>query len=416
MPIRFAINCLRPVIVDIFPPMRLPFLPLLLFVLFNLLIDGYIFSALRHRCKIQMPAKAYLWGSIFLYLVISVLVVLPYRTGSNSLLLGVMWALFAYISIYVSKYLFVIFDLIARIPELFRRNRLKWLSVAGGVVAIVTFATMWWGALINRYRINDVEQEVRVANLPQSFDGYRIVQLSDLHVGSFGNDTTFVSRLVDHVNSLNPDLIVFTGDIVNRKTDELTPFLKPLSRLKARDGVKSILGNHDYGDYTTWPSQEAKKENLARLIGMQKDMGWDLLLNSTSFIHRDSTDSVAIIGVENIGDPPFHVYGSLDRAYRTLADDVCKILLSHNPAHWVNDINGRNSINIPLTLSGHTHAMQVELFGLSPAAFRYPTWGGLYSDSDSTHQLYVNIGEGTVGMPARIGATPEVTVITMKKK
>ncbi len=224
-----------------------------------------------------------------------------------------------------------------------------------------------------------------------------------------------MSRLVDHINSLDPDLIVFTGDIVNRKTDEITPFVEVLGRLHAPDGVIAILGNHDYGDYMTWPSDEAKRENMQMLYDTYDTAGINLLLNQTEWIRRGN-DSIAIIGVENIGDPPFPIYGSLSKAYPIPGDSTTKILLSHNPAHWVDSISGNDKARIQLTLAGHTHAMQIEMFGISPAALRYKTWGGLYADSHERHQLYVNIGAGTVGMPMRLGATPEVTLLTLRRR
>ena len=251
------------------------------------------------------------------------------------------------------------------------------------------------------------EVDVEIPNLPAQFDNYKIAQISDFHVGTYGNDTSYVADVVEQVNALNPDLVVFTGDIVNSKTEELEPHVSPLSRLTAPDGVFSILGNHDYGDYSEWASPQAKQANRDRMIQLQKAMGWQLLNNETSIVYRGS-DSIAVIGVENIGDPPFHVYGSLPKAYKNLNDSVTKILLSHNPAHWVDSISGHKDVNIPLTLSGHTHAMQMEILGWSPAEYRYRTWGGLYADENREHQLYVNIGVGTVGIPSRIGATPEI--------
>ena len=209
---------------------------------------------------------------------------------------------------------------------------------------------------------------------------------------------------------------MFTGDIVNRRSNELLPHTGALSRITARDGVYSILGNHDYGDYCEWPSAKAKQDNMNLLRSLQKGMGWKLLLNETEWLRRGG-DSIAIIGVENIGDPPFHTYGDLAISYPgNLGDTTTKILLSHNPMHWVNDISGHTDKNIALTLAGHTHAMQMELFGWSPAEWRYPTWGGLYTDPEGRQNLYVNIGIGAVGMPMRIGATPEITTITLRKK
>ena len=341
------------------------------------------------------------------------LICVPKRSGSGAELTMIMWGLYAFMSVYIPKFLFVVFDLLASVPRLWHRPRVSALDIAGGALGALVFVLMWWGALINRYDIDIREVEVKIEGLPDEFDGYTIAQISDMHVGTFGTDTSFVADIVATVNGLEPDLVAFTGDIVNRRSDELVPFVPVLSRLRGRDGVYSILGNHDYGDYYNWPSEDAKSDNLQELLVMQHVMGWEMLNNDHSFIRRGN-DSIAIIGVENVGDPPFHTYGDLDAAYPDVADPNVKILLSHNPAHWTDDIKDSPDKNIALTLAGHTHAMQMSLFGWSPAVFRYPTWGGLYGDDDK-HQLYVNIGLGEVGIPARIGARPEITLITLRK-
>lgn len=384
-------------------------------VLLNLGTDAYIYNVLRKRCASKTPARIQLFSAIILYILLIVTVCLPRRSGSEDMLLCVMWLLFGYMSVYIGKYLFLIFDVLASVPRLWRHKRIKFLSVFGGILGVTVFLSMWWGALINRYRIQVREVTVEIAGLPDSFDGYKITQFSDLHTGSYRNDTSFVSKLVNKINSLDSDVIFFTGDIVNRRTDELIPFTGVLSELEAPDGVYSIMGNHDYGDYSTWKDDKAKRENMELLYRLQKNMGWRLLLNEHSFIER-GVDSIAIIGVENIGDPPFKSYGSLDISYPDLGDDRTKILLTHNPAHWVDSVSQHQDINIDLALSGHTHAMQMEALGVSPAVFRYKTWGGLYFSPDKEKSLYVNIGCGTVGIPMRLGATPEITVITLKKK
>ena len=396
--------------------MRLPLVGMLVLVMVNLAADTYIYIQCRRRFRGLIPAKLQLFSAIALYLLLAVVVCLPYRSGSETLLTAVMWLLFGYFSIYIPKYLFVVFDLVASVPKLFGRRRFRWLSLVGAFAGCVLFIAMWWGALINRYRVDVREVTVECAGLPAAFDGYRIVQFSDLHVGTYGDDTSFVEKVVDRINSQNPDLIVFTGDIVNRRTDEIVPFVSVLSGLEAPDGVVSILGNHDYGDYSDWESPEAKAHNMAEMYKAQSDMGWRLLLNEHIFLHRGN-DSVAVIGVENIGDPPFHSYGSLYKAYPDVSDGNAKILLSHNPAHWVDSVSGNEAVNIDLTLSGHTHAMQIEVCGVSPAVFRYRTWGGLYSPENGFGgKLYVNIGLGTVGIPMRLGATPEITVITLTSR
>ncbi len=397
--------------------MRLPLLLILPILILDILADWYICRAVWRRCtrgaRFWRPVS--LWSSIVLGVGLLAAIAWPKKSASDYDLTGLMWFLYCYFSIYVPKYLFIIIDLLGKVTQLWHRRRIKGFAHAGIAVAVVTFGLMWWGALVNRYSIEVKEVEFADPSLPSSFEGLTIAQISDLHTGSYGSDTTYVAKVVEAVNALHPDIIVFTGDIVNRRSSELRPFVPALSRLNAPLGVYSVLGNHDYGDYYAWRSAADKEANMQELYRMQHDMGWALLNNESRTFHA-GPDSLVLIGVENIGDPPFPVYGDLDKAYPgDLADPAFKILLSHNPAHWVDDIAGSPDKNIALTLSGHTHAMQMELFGLSPATFRYDTWGGMYDDSDSSRRLYVNIGIGEVGIPARIGATPEITLFTLRR-
>lgn len=394
--------------------MRFPLLPILIILIFNLLIDFYLWRRLKKSSYNILWRKLHVVLASICNIALVVVICVPKRSGDNADLSSIMWTIYAWFSIYIPKLLFVFFDLLASIPLIFHRKRLKILDLAGIAIAGVIFIIMWWGALINRYNIDVNRVDVEIEGLPAAFDGYTIAQISDLHVGTYGYDTTYVAEVVNEVNSLSPNMIAFTGDIVNRISSELEPFVGTLSQLKAPDGVYSILGNHDYGDYYNWPSDAQKQANLENLCNLQKQMGWKMLNNAYDIVRRNN-DSIAIIGVENVGDPPFHTYGDLDAAYPALDDPTTKILLSHNPAHWDNDIQDAPDKNIALTLSGHTHAMQMCVFGWSPAAFRYPTWSGLYKDNDK-HQLYVNIGIGEVAIPARIGATPEITLITLRAK
>ena len=394
--------------------MRFPLLPILIILIFNLLIDFYLWRRLKKSSYNILWRKLHVVLASICNIALVVVICVPKRSGDNADLSSIMWTIYAWFSIYIPKLLFVFFDLLASVPLIFHRKRLKILDLAGIVIAAAVFIIMWWGALINRYNIDVNRVDVEIEGLPAAFDGYTIAQISDLHVGTYGYDTTYVAEVVDEVNSLSPNMIAFTGDIVNRISSELEPFVGTLSQLKAPDGVYSILGNHDYGDYYNWPSDAQKQANLEHLCNLQKQMGWKMLNNAYDIVRR-SNDSIAIIGVENVGDPPFHTYGDLDAAYPALDDPTTKILLSHNPAHWDNDIQDAPDKNIALTLSGHTHAMQMCVFGWSPAAFRYPTWSGLYKDNDK-HRLYVNIGIGEVAIPSRIGATPEITLITLRAK
>ncbi len=391
--------------------MRAPFVALLTILLVCLAADAYIYVQLRRRCKSRFwPLVQLVSALLLLGMMIVEMCLLPKQIGEKQLL-GKMWLLYTYLSIYLPKYVAILFDLIASLPRLWHRHRIKWLTATGIGAAVVIFAAMWWGALINRFNIDVTHVDVPVPGLPASMNGLRIVQFSDLHTGTFGRDTTFTSELIDSINAQHADVIVFTGDIVNRHSGEMEPFVRTLSRLHAPMGVYAILGNHDYGDYFNWPAPQIKQANMQLLYDLYKQTGIRLLRNETVWLRRGA-DSLALIGVENIGEPPFTTYGSLRRAYPNLSDSIPKVLLSHNPRHWTDSIATDPAANVALTLSGHTHAMQIEIGKWSPSAWRYDTWGGMYTD-DAHRQLYVNIGAGTVGMPMRIGATPEITVITL---
>ena len=387
--------------------MRFPLLLALIALAINIALDFYIWR----RLKRPGLRKVYLWLSVALSALWLGIIFAPKSYGNDDAMQHLIWALYVYWSVYIPKYVFFIFDAAAAIPHLFRRRRWHWLSGIGAGVAAVVFAALWWGARVGRFRLDVKEICVDIPGLPAELRGARIVQISDWHVGSYGRDTTFVARTVDVINALRPDAVVFTGDIVNRHSDELRPFMAPLSRLHAPLGVYSIMGNHDYGDYYRWPSEEAHRADADSLRVMQRRMGWRMLDNEAVALSAPS-GRLILMGVENIGEPPFTTRGDLRRAYPALADSFPKILLSHNPRHWTDSISGNPDANIALTLSGHTRAMQMRIGNFSPAAWRYPTWGGLYDDG-AGHRLYVNTGLGTVGLPMRIGATPEITVITL---
>ncbi len=391
--------------------MRLGLITLLVFFILNLGVDFYIFRALMSDLRRQFWCKIQFWSALIFAAGLIVLMFLPINSLPDKVIGWLMWVIFGYIAVYLAKYTFFIFDIFSRIPLLCHHPRWKWLSVTGAILGLGGFCWLWWSALYTRFTYDVKEVDVIVKNLPENFNGFKIVQISDLHLGTYSDDTTFVSQIVGEINSLKPDIVLFTGDIVNRSSEELKPFISTLSNLHAPYGVYSILGNHDYGDYKEWPDENAKAANLDSLVSYQKQMGWNLMRNETAWLVNEG-DSIALIGVENVGDPPFHTYGDLSKAYKDTKDNRTKILLSHNPAHWHKDI--RNSDNkVDLTLSGHTHAMQFEIFGWSPISFRYNEWGGLYVD-DRDNQIYVNIGLGTVGFPARVGATPEITLLTLK--
>lgn len=396
--------------------MRFNYLLAIVGFIICLLIDLYIYKVISRRThrRRKLLTRLHVTSAVAGYACLLAAIIIPRQSGDNSMLVTDMWLIFIFMTMLLCKLLFCIIDWISLIPRVFHRRRLGWLSKAGGVVAITLFIAMWWGSLINRNRISITNVNIDSDRWPEAFNDYRIAQISDLHVGTWNNDTTFLSRLVDKINSLKPDMIVFTGDIVNRQSDEFTPMVSTFARLDAPDGVYAIMGNHDYGDYRSWPDENAHRadrENLKRLYELT---GHRLLLNETEYIHR-ANDSIALIGVENIGEYPFATYGDLNAAYPDTSDSLPKILLSHNPAHWVFDIKDNPKQNIDLTLSGHTHAMQVQIAGHTPSSWRYSTPWGLYTDSLG-HSLFVNRGAGTVGMPMRLGATPEITLITLRSK
>lgn len=397
--------------------MRFPLLLILMVLAAGFLADWYVLrlfraapgakpSRLRAVCR-----SAFIIVSALASATLIVVACAPKKSGSDGQLVSIMWGIFAYASVYVPTFIFVLISVVRQGLGRLLRRRLRGIAIGGGAVALALFAAMWWGALVTRYSIDVRRVEVPVAGLPASFRGFTIAQISDIHTGTYGDNPRFLAKLVERVNSLHPDIILFTGDIVNRHSDELVPFMASLSELDAPCGVWSVMGNHDYGEYYRWPSEEARLADVARLKQMQGQMGWHMLNNQNAAIRRGS-DSIMLIGVENIGDPPFTTYGNLKQAYATLDDTNVKILMTHNPAHWTDSISDNPSANVALTLSGHTHAMQMRVLGWSPASLRYPAWGGLYADTLGRH-LYVNIGIGEVGFPSRIGAAPEVTLITL---
>ncbi len=408
--------------------MRMPLPAMLLMIISAIAADIYIYFDIRAYCrkekKRHWPAF-YLVTCAFCYGLLIAILCSPLRDRSSSIS-SVMWMLYTFLSIYIPKFLYVIFSLVGRILPAYRRRKVNYGAMLGFPLAIIVCLLMWWGVVFTRHDIEVIPVEIFSEKLPPAFDNYKIVQFSDAHVGTWGKDTTFISKLVDRINSLDPDLIVFTGDIVNRETGELEPFMKVLSRLNAKDGVYSILGNHDYGDYIDWEYSSERATNNALLQVWQKQMGWTMLNNEHRFIRHDN-DSIALIGVENWGEPPFHQYGNLGKAYNlsgdsinNVNDDKFKILLSHNPEHWNQEVTKIS--NIDLTLSGHTHAMQFMIrlgdWKWSPAGFRYQQWGGLYerlNPKGEPMKLYVNIGCGEVAIPSRIGAIPEITEIILKR-
>ena len=295
-------------------------------------------------------------------------------------------------------------------------QRRKFISQITLTLASIPFGALLYGMYRGKYNYKVFSYELEFDDLPVSFDGFKLTHISDIHCGSFDNPEK-VKYGIDLINKQDSDVIMFTGDLVNNVSKELNPWKDLFSSLKAEHGVYSILGNHDYGDYMSWDNDQDKINNLENLKKIQNEMGFKLLLNENDFIIKNG-EKLAIIGVENWGAGGFKKSGDLNKAIEGVSNADFKILLSHDPSHWNNQVVPHNFI-FPLTLSGHTHGMQ---FGIdipgwikwSPIKWRYPEFAGLYQKAKQ--YLYVNRGFGYLAYPGRVGMWPEITVITLKKR
>lgn len=293
-------------------------------------------------------------------------------------------------------------------------GKLFWKSFKAGLwILLLPPLVLLYGALIERNQTQTNSIEIKSKNIPSSFNGYKIVHISDIHLRSFIGREKILAKMVEEINAQQADAILFTGDLVTQNSSEFKTTKDILSRLKAHDGVFSILGNHDYSFYNQWNSAEERKKDADAIIEQQKAMGWNLLLNENINItksHNGKTDSISIIGVENTSSKhKFRSFGNLLKASEG-ANGKFKILLTHDPSHWRTEVLPKTDID--LTLSGHTHAMQSTLFGWSIISLVYKEYKGLYTEGKQ--HLYVNIGLGETMFPFRVGAKPEITVITLK--
>lgn len=293
-------------------------------------------------------------------------------------------------------------------------SRSEFLSRVALLAAAVPAGSLLYGVFVNAYNYRFHKVTIKFPNLPDAFNGFKIIQLSDIHSGSF-TKTEPIVEIIEKINEVNADLIFFTGDLVNNVASEMDPFMNIFNQLKAKHGVISVTGNHDYGDYVEWESHDEKKANFRKFVGIHKQLGWDLLLNENRTLEKDG-QKIAILGVENWGGGRFAKYGKFEKAYAGTEDVPFKILLSHDPSSWDARIKPEYQ-DIDLTLSGHTHGAQ---FGIenkwlrwSPSQYIYKQWAGLYKEG--MQYLYVNRGFGFLGYPGRVGILPEVAEITLVK-
>tara|TARA_B100000530_G_scaffold205697_1_gene131297 strand:- start:4711 stop:5946 length:1236 start_codon:yes stop_codon:yes gene_type:complete len=337
-----------------------------------------------------------------------------------------------FISLFIFQSIIIIglfFEDIIRIPQAlysyfsqgtnvegFFPKRRRFLSQLTLILASIPFGALLYGMYRGKYNYKVLSYELEFDDLPESFHGFTITHISDIHCGSFDNKEK-VKYGIELVNNQNSDVILFTGDLVNNVSEELIPWKELFSSLRAKHGVYSILGNHDYGDYMDWKNGKEKIRNFDNLKKFQKEMGFKLLLNENEVI-KINQERLAIVGVENWGAGGFKKSGDLDKAIKGLSDNEFKVLLTHDPSHWKAKVIPHKKY-FPLTLSGHTHGMQ---FGIdipgwikwSPIKWRYPEFAGLYNKSNE--YLNVNRGFGYLAYPGRVGMWPEITVITLKKK
>ena len=394
----------------------------ILFFIFIFFIDFYSYKSIKNINKSKILKYSYFITSLFVVFYFFLEYKIQPNGYSKSLSLGLL------IAFYSPKFILVLFNLtedvfrflIAVYNRLRKRNmviklpsRRKFISKLGIGLASIPFVSLNLGMVWGKNNIKVLNYTLFFDNLPSSFDGFKLTQISDLHAGNLDN-LDDLERTVKLINSQNSDVIFFTGDLVNNEADELIPWITTLSKLSAKDGVYSILGNHDYGDYRSWPTELEKKKNFAKLKKYQKKIGFDLILNDSRFIYKDG-QKLAIVGVENWSNA-FRKYADLSLATKKIKSSDFKILLSHDPTHWQEKIL-QGEDDYPLTLSGHTHGGQfgIEIPGYlkwSPVKWRYKYWAGIYKEKNK--YLNVNRGLGTTAVPGRVGIWPEISVITLK--
>lgn len=289
------------------------------------------------------------------------------------------------------------------------------IPIIGLFSGFLPFFVILYSIFRSLYRFKVHRIKINFDELPVNFEGLRIVHISDLHLGSFKSRHHILDRAINLINNLEPDFIFFTGDLVNNYAWELKGWQTVLKKLNAKSGKYAVLGNHDYGDYGKWKSEQRKQENFESIKYFYKKIDFKLLLNESVIIEKND-QKIAIVGVENWGNPPFKQYGDLKKALKSVATMDFKILLSHDPSHWNEEVT--NKTNIALTLSGHTHGMQaginIKNKNWSPIQYKYKQWAGFYKHFNQ--YLYVTRGLGWMGFPGRLGMRPEITFMELHQK
>lgn len=395
---------------------------LFIFLAFLLIVDIYSFQAIKTVSKKKVRLTYILVNGI-LYFLLFFQIFFIENVRESALLTYNFTLLFI---LFVSKTILILFlfpeDILRVIKFLFSKiqnkkidnSRRKFISNLSLAVAAIPIPIMIHGITRGRYNFKVVNHEISFKDLPKSFDGYTITHLSDFHCGSFESRSK-LKYAIDLVNEQNSDLIAFTGDFVNNTYTEILPWIDEFKKINSKDGKFSILGNHDYGDYYDWGTEENKKLGFKKLIEIQNELGFKVLRDESVHIKKNN-EKISLVGVENWGDG-FKKKGDIDKAINGLDESDFKIVLSHDPSHW-DKILVDHKEKFNLTLSGHTHGMQfgIEIPGFikwSPVKYRYKYWAGLYERSNQF--INVNRGFGVLGFPGRVGIWPEITVIKLKK-
>lgn len=400
----------------------------LFFILIVLVLEIYAFQAIKKLTTSKKGRIIYLIAS---FLPILILVFSFYINTDNKTFSGYQGiTLGSVLAVYSLKNVLILFlfgeDIFRSFRYFYKKlknpseevqieGRRKFISQLAMGIGSIPFISLIYGMFQGKYNFKVLSYEIAFEDLPEAFDGYQVTQISDIHAGSFGNREK-IEYAIKLINQQKSDTILFTGDLVNSLASEMDDWKSLFGQLNAKDGVYSVLGNHDYGDYYNFREPKDKEENFKDFLQVHQDMGWQLLRNEHSFITKKDA-KLAIVGVENWGKGRFKKAGDIDKACEGLATNDFKIVMSHDPSYW-DKVLHKHPKNLHLTLSGHTHGMQfgIEIpgwFKWSPIQYRYKQWAGIYE----YNQKYINVnrGFGYLAYPGRVGIWPEITVIKLKK-
>lgn len=395
--------------------MKMYTLVLVVLLLMIIIPDVFFYRKLKHKEArpifiILHLIPAFFFTGLFIYIKLGLEMMHNFRVVA-----WIMWMYFFFLLIYIPKVIHILFYFLNFLyRKIFKKDN-YYFNIIRIVLSVIVVITMLMGAYVTPRKFEVTHVQVIIPNLPVTFEGYKIVQISDIHLGSWNKKFKKLKPVIELVNQQNADIIVFTGDMVNNFAEETEGWRPYFLEMKAKSGKFAVLGNHDYGDYTDWETEEKRTDNKLGISKSIRNFGFRLLLNENIQL-KNGTDSILLVGVENWGKTQEFRYSNLNQALKGSSAVQPKILLSHDPNHWDAEISGKK--DIILTLSGHTHAAQLgikigkRLF--SPASFVFKYWSGLYERN--AQYIYVNRGIGYIGLPMQIGVRPEITVIELKRK